>query len=115
MAQFKFNNIDVVTMARGTDGSYNFQYTLESGSAFVPSNYVLVAEGRLAYANEVADFTFPVTSANSDSGWVMTIQFPKADITTLLREQKVYWRVLATTNDEAAQTILINHGEIWLS
>lgn len=113
MAQFIFNNVNVVTMAKGTDASYSFQYTLPSGSVFIPANYTIVCEGRLATMNETADFTFPVSSTQVDTGWVNTIQFPKSDITSLLREQKVYWRVLAT--DSSGQTSLINSGEIWLS
>lgn len=112
MAQFKFNNIDVVTMAKGTDASFSFQYTLDSGSVFIPANYTIICEGRLAYANESADFNFPVSYSNTDVGWVMSISFPKAIITTNLRESKVYWRVLAT--DSNGQTIQINYGEIWI-
>jgi hypothetical protein len=114
MANFSFNNVDVVTMARGTDAAYSFQYTLPSGSVFVPANYTIVCEGRLAIDNETADFTFPVTSVNDPTlGWILTISFPKTNITYLLREQKVYWRVLAT--DSNGLTSQINKGEIWLS
>lgn len=113
MAHFKFNNVDVVTMVRGTDSSFDFQYTLDSGSVFTPSLYTIACEGRLAYANEVADFVFPVTSANSDTGWVQTISFPKTIVTEYIREQKIYWKTLAT--DSNGKTILISHGEIWLS
>ena len=113
MAHLQFNNIDVVTMARGTDATFSFQYTLDSGSVFIPANYTILCEGRLAYDNEVADFTFPITYADTDTGWVLTINFPKSDITSSIREQKVYWKVLVT--DSNSQTTQINHGEIWIS
>lgn len=113
MAQIKFNNIDVVTMARGTDATFTFQYTKPDGSAFTPSLYTIVAECRLAYSNEQPDFYATVTSADTDTGWVMTIKFDKSNFPSSLREHIVYWRVLAT-EESTELTSVINFGEIWL-
>lgn len=112
LKDFRDENNNIVTMFRGTDASYKFQYTLDSGSVFIPGQYTIVCEGRLAYANETPDFTFDVVSEQIEGQWYMTIKFPKTDITDSVRENKVYWKVLAT--DSASDTFIISYGEVWL-
>jgi hypothetical protein len=110
---FSDANLDIFVMARGTDGEHSFRPTLENGSTFVWDQYTVVCEGRLAIANETADFTFP-TSYEFDEFGLIDIFFPKELIKTSIREGKVYWRVLATKNDEVGKTILLKQGEAWL-
>lgn len=112
LLDFRDKNLDIKIMYRGTDATHNFQYTLDNGSVFLPSQYTVTCEGRLAYANETADFAFPVAFANTDSGWVGTITFPKTLVTTTIREDKIYYRVLAA--DNSGNTFVINYGEVWL-
>lgn len=112
LLDFRDKNLDIKIMTRGTDATHNFQYTLDDGSVFLPSQYTITCEGRLAYMNEAADFTFPVSSVNTDSGWVMTISFPKTLVTTTIREDKIFYRVLAA--DTNGNTFVINYGEVWL-
>jgi hypothetical protein len=112
LKDYSDQNKDIFVMFRGTDATHQFQYTLDSGSVFIPGQYTITCEGRLAYTNETPDFTFTVTSAQVDGQWYMTIKFPKEDITSSVRESKVYWRVLAT--DSSGNTLVINYGEVWL-
>lgn len=113
LKDFRDKNMDIITMFRGTDGSHKFQYTLESGSTFVPSQYDIVCEGRLAYANEAKDFTFPVSEVIYDGESYLVIVFPKTMVTPFVREQKIYYRVFATPK-AGGDTFVINYGEVWL-
>jgi len=107
---FSDANLAIFAMARGTDGEYSFTPTLPDGSTFVWSDYTVVCEGRLAIKSETPDFMFP-TSWEFDEFGLIDILFPKTMITNSIREQKVYWRVLAT---KAGKTILLKQGEAWL-
>jgi hypothetical protein len=114
MKDHRDKNMDIITMFRGTDKTYQFQYTLDSGSVFVPSQYNIVCEGRLAYGNETKDFEFPVTEVIFEDESYLVISFPKTLVTSNIRENKIYFKVFATRDVEGGETIVINYGELWL-
>ena len=114
MKDFRDKNLDIVIMHRDTDATHEFHYTLDNGSAFVPSLYTLRCEGRLAYANEAKDFDFTVAEViDQDGVSTLVITFPKTIVTSYIRESKIYYKVFATPT-AGGNTIVINYGEIWL-
>jgi hypothetical protein len=104
----------ILLMPRGTDYKYVYQTKLPNGSNFVWSQHTVVCEGRLAIARAEKNFTFPTSQVVVDGESFVQIEFPKELITDKIRENKVYWRVLATRNDEGAETVELTRGEIWL-
>jgi len=113
LKDFRDKNLDIVIMFRDTDAVHNFQYTLPSGSVFVPNQYTITCEGRLSYANEKSDFQFTVTPVTIDGESWLSIAFPSTLITSYIRENKIYYKVLATPT-AGTGTFVINYGEIWL-
>lgn len=109
---FSSVNTDIVVMTRGTDGDHSFIPSLEDGSAFIWADYDVICDGRLASASAEKNFTF-ATSYEFDEFGLVDILFPKEVITTTIREQKIYWRVLATHKIKG-NTILLRRGELWL-
>lgn len=111
LRDFRDGNKDLITMFKGTDKTHIFKYVEDSGSVFIWNKYNVVCEGRLASASEAPDFTFGVTQVEVDDEQRFMILFPADKITSILRESKVYWRVLAT-DKITNMTKVINYGEI---
>jgi hypothetical protein len=110
---FMDGNKAILTTFRGTDTSYQFPYVEDNGSVFIWGNYTVTCEGRLSSAIEKSDFAFPVSQVLSEYGYHIMINFPSTIVTNNIRENKIYWRVLAKDNTTLL-TKVIRYGELWL-
>ena len=113
LKDFRDGNKDLITMFKGTDKTHLFQFTEDSGSVFIWSNYMVTGEGRLYSSKVNKDFIFNVTKVTIDDQVFGSIVFPSSIITSNIRENRVYWKVLAQ-NITTGQIQVINYGEILL-
>lgn len=113
LKDYQDGNRAVLCMHKGTSRIHNFFYTEESGSVFNPNNYTIVCEVRLCSADFAPAFTPEVSFVELDGRYMGMITFLRDNIHTKIRENRLYWRVLATPN-EGDGTIVINRGEIFL-
>jgi hypothetical protein len=113
LKDFRDGNKDLITMFKGTDKTHLFQYTEDSGSVFIWSNYIVTAEGRLYSSKQTKDFTFSVSKVVIDDQTYGSIVFPSSIVNTNIRENRIYYRVLAQ-NITTSEVKVINYGEILL-
>ena len=113
LKDFRDGNKALITAFKGTDKTYIFNYVEESGSAFIFENYDVTCEGRLASANEIPDFTFPITKVFVDDENRLMVLFPATIITSFIRENRVYWKVIARHKTSGLSKV-INYGELML-
>lgn len=113
LKDFRDGSKDIITMFKGTDKTHLFQYSEPDGSAFIWSNYTVICEGRLSPMSIKNELVFYVNRVLLDEGYFIKATFPSSLITEKLRENRIYWRVIATNNIDQTKQI-IRYGEIWL-
>lgn len=116
---FRDGNKYIITMFRGEDKTIQIFHTEPSGSLFNPLTYTMRVEGRLSQSRSAYNFLFPIESVDQEDQ-IITIKLPASIINNSLRENKIYWRLIAEESVEVngfpviLNTIIFAYGEIWL-
>ena len=110
---FRDGNKRILTMTRGEDKTLDFIYVEPSGSIFNWEAHNIVCQGRLSQAGLYKDFSFSVSKVVIDGQAYGRILFPSSLIIDRIRENKIYWKVIATTIT-GGEVKVIQYGEIWL-
>lgn len=114
LKDYQESQLDVLVMSRGTDRTHLFQYIEDTGSSFNWGLYNVTCEARLSTANAKADFLVPVTPIVIDGVTFGILNFSNTLINNSIRENRIYWRVVAEHKIELDK-IIINRGKIYLS
>lgn len=112
---FRDANKDIIVLFRGTDSTHKFNYMNEDGSSFVGSDYNLSCECKVAYWAGKVYFSPAVQYVlDPELGLdYVEIDFPRTIISDNIRENTLYYRVLAA-HKITGDVKVINYGEIWL-